>query len=53
MSNDYEVYRFTTLGNMLQETLDELIQVSNKLNFIIDFTNFLDLFFSQINCKKV
>ena len=31
MSNNevYEVYRHTTLGNLLQETLDELIQVNN------------------------
>jgi hypothetical protein len=30
---NYEVYRNTTLGNTLQEVLDDLIQVLEKLDF--------------------
>lgn len=37
----YQLYRNTTIGNTLQESLDELIQVSNETesykNIIINF----------------
>ncbi len=38
---NYEVYRNTTLGNTLQEVLDDLIQVA--LNFSNTYIFFLNL----------
>lgn len=54
MDNTYEVYRTTTLGLALQETLDEMIQVCYFLEWKINVELFLFIakFSSLISLRK-
>lgn len=47
MSNEYEVYRTTTLGLALQETLDDMIQVE------LEFIKIIFLLFCFQNCSSI